>query len=185
MVSRDSSISYLFVRRSFLSTKYSIILFLLVLVFAVNVLFSGFLPSWIKDIDYIEIIVLVFVLLSGYHTYLSISDHETINRNFRELGFEKGETFSYKIADKTYKVDKAWRYAGSESFEIKNLYPSGVLRVTYNFPTSDKIVEQLKIKSGDMKIIKKTDKILFEIPEVLKVDDFIEILDILRNIETT
>jgi len=181
MLGRDTSLSRIFHRRSKVSTTYPIILSILVLTLVIDLHFSNLLPFWLRDLEYIEVVSFVLLILATVVSYVSIRDDAAVNTNLLALGFEPGDPFTFTVKEKQYTVSKTWRYPGGKSFSIK-YFPTDTIRVAYNLETTKKIQEKINLESGYIKLIEHTDKILFDIPGLIKVDDFIEIMEMLKNL---
>ncbi|MFC2163080.1 hypothetical protein ACFLRF_05305 [Candidatus Altiarchaeota archaeon] len=159
----------------------SVILLIVTITLTLNIFFDN-MPGWLKEIDYIEIMVLTLLIITGLLTYTSVKDENKAFTHLQMLGFKKGEPFSFTLKDEQSNVKKAWRYPGGKSFGI-SYYPSNVVRIVYNLKSSEGITKKLLFESGYVKILKYSDKIMFEVSGVIKVDDFIEIMELLKDIE--
>jgi len=161
----------------------SSIMLLFAITLSMNILFLDTTPSWVKDLDYIEIVLILLIMVSGIFTYTSVKDEAMTSQNLQALGFTRGEPFTFILDGKRLAVKKAWRYPDGRSFGIQS-YPSNVIRIVYDVDMSERLKEKLDLESGYVKLLSNSDKFVFDVPGVIKVDDLIDIMEMLKDIQS-
>ncbi|MBD3389302.1 MAG: hypothetical protein GF416_09395 [Candidatus Altiarchaeales archaeon] len=107
MIGRDSSISEVFFERSRASYRKIIMMSVFVGTLALNIYFLATGPSWLKEIDYIEIMLFGFLIFMGLATYASVRSKGKQDNSLWMLGFERGEHFSYTLNGERINLEKS------------------------------------------------------------------------------
>lgn len=184
MINRSTRISDAFSRLLPIRTLPVLVLLVIVLFSFVNLESSKGSPPWLREVDFIEISVFVLLLMLTVVTHLLIRQDRKMDNVGYDLGYQRGEPFSFLMGDKKSVMKNTWRYLDSRDFSLE--YGSrGILTLVYNGVITEEIENYLKTGNSVQHIIRGSQVTLVEIPGQFMIDDLFNIIEVLQREKIT